>query len=98
MNAQEFVNSDRFKKLVSKRWSFSFIMLILLFIIYFGFVFLVALDKDFMVKLVAPNLTMGIVLVFGVIVGAWLLTIIYVIWANTVYDKEVEELKKILDN
>jgi uncharacterized membrane protein (DUF485 family) len=32
----------------------------------------------------------------GVIFAAWILTYIYVIWANNVYDKEVEDIKKEL--
>jgi uncharacterized membrane protein (DUF485 family) len=96
MNAHEIVNSDRFKTLVRKRWTFSFIMLFVLFIIYFGYLLLISLDKELMIKLVLPNVTLGVALSIGVIIGAWLLTIIYVLWANNSYDKEVEELKKLL--
>jgi uncharacterized membrane protein (DUF485 family) len=30
------------------------------------------------------------------IVGAWLLTVVYVVWANTRYDREVAAIKKDL--
>ncbi|WP_265821729.1 DUF485 domain-containing protein [Geovibrio ferrireducens] len=96
MNAHEIVNSDRFKTLVRKRWTFSYIMLAILFVVYFGYLFLISLDKEQMVTLVAPNITLGIVLFVAVILIAWVLTIIYVLWANSSYDKEVEELKKML--
>lgn len=96
MNAQELVNSDRFKTLVRKKWTFSYIMLALLFISYFGYLFLIALNKELMIKLVAPNITLGIVLFAFQLFFAWALVLIYVFWANTSYDKEVEELKKML--
>ncbi|MCD8491608.1 MAG: DUF485 domain-containing protein [Geovibrio sp.] len=96
MNAHEIVNSDRFKTLVRKRWTFSYIMLAILFVVYFGYLFLISLDKEQMVTLVAPNITLGIALFVAVILIAWVLTIIYVLWANSSYDKEVEELKKML--
>ena len=96
MNAQELVNSDRFKKLVRRKWIFSYIMLALLFISYFGYLFLISLDKELMIKLVAPNITLGIVLFAFQLIFAWVLVLIYVLWANNSYDKEVEELKKML--
>jgi uncharacterized membrane protein (DUF485 family) len=38
----------------------------------------------------------GIILgIFG-IVFAWLLTAIYVVWANNVYDKEVDSIKQTM--
>ena len=96
MNAHEIVNSDRFKKLVRKRWTFSYIMLAVLFVVYFGYLFLISLDKEQMLTLVTPNITLGIALFAAVIIIAWVLTLIYVLWANSSYDKEVEELKKML--
>ncbi len=96
MNAHEIVNSDRFKNLVRKRWTFSYIMLAVLFVVYFGYLFLISLDKEQMLTLVTPNITLGIALFAAVIIIAWVLTLIYVLWANSSYDKEVEELKKML--
>lgn len=93
---QELLNSDRFKNLIKKRWTFSFIMLCILFFIYYGFVFTIALNEEFVSQKVGTYATVGICMSIGVIISAWLLTIIYVIWANKVYDKEVEELKKML--
>lgn len=93
---QDLLNSERFKALIRKRWTFSFIMLVILFVIYYGYVFLIAMDKEFVSQKVGEHATLGIYLSIGVIISAWLLTVIYVIWANKVYDKEVEELKKML--
>jgi uncharacterized membrane protein (DUF485 family) len=93
---EELLNSDRFKNLIRKRWAFSYSMLAVLFVIYFGYVFTIALNKEFVAQKVGQYVNVGIYMGIGVIFAAWILTIIYVIWANKVYDKEVEELKKML--
>ena len=41
--------------------------------------------------------TLGIPLAAGVILGAWVLTAVYVIWANRVYDADVARLRQRLD-
>lgn len=95
-SAMEIVNSDRFKHLVATRWKVSIILTVLLFIIYYGYILLVGYSKGFLAQKVGVYTNYGII--FGVlcIVLSWVLTIIYVIWANNVYDKEVEEIKKQL--
>jgi uncharacterized membrane protein (DUF485 family) len=95
-SAKQIVESQRFKALVRKRWSVSIILTILLFIIYYGYILTVAYGKNFLAEKVGVHTNYGIL--FGVltIVLSWLLTVVYVIWANTSYDKEVEELKKEL--
>jgi uncharacterized membrane protein (DUF485 family) len=94
--AVEIVNSARFKALVAKRWKVSITLTALLFIIYYGYILLVGYNKEFLAQKVGVYTNYGIL--FGVltIVLSWVLTVIYVIWANTSYDKEVEELKKEL--
>jgi uncharacterized membrane protein (DUF485 family) len=54
------------------------------------------LGKDFVSKKVGVYTNVGIILTVVVIIFAWLLTFIYVMWANKVYDPEVEEIKKDL--
>lgn len=95
-SAHEVVNSERFKKLVSKKWAVSFTLTFFLFVIYFGFIFTVAYGKEFLAKKVGVYTNVGIIFGILTIVGAWILTIIYIVWANTSYDNEVEELKKQL--
>jgi len=93
---EELQNSTRFKALVRKKWTVSYSMLAVLFFVYYGYVFTIALNKDFVAQKVGQYATVGILMSVGVIFAAWLLTIIYVVWANNVYDTEVEELKKML--
>jgi uncharacterized membrane protein (DUF485 family) len=91
--AAEVVASPEFKALVKRRWSVSMVLLVLLFTCYYGFILLVAGDKTFVSQKVGENTTLAIPLGVGVIVFAWLLTAIYVAWANRSYDPEVERLK-----
>ena len=91
--AAEVVTSPEFKALVKRRWTVSIVMLVLLFVSYYGFILLVAADKEFVSQKVGEATTLAIPLGVGVIIFAWLLTAIYVAWANKSYDPEVERLK-----
>ncbi len=94
--AHEIVTSDRFKALVRKRWSVSIILTILLFVSYYGIILVIAYGKEFLSQKVGEFTNWGIILgIFG-IVFAWILTAIYVVWANNVYDKEVDSIKQTM--
>ena len=95
-NVQEIIQSDRFKRLVVKRWSVSFLLTFLLFVLYFGYILSVGYAKEWLAQKVFVYTNVGIIFGALVIVGAWILTMVYVIWANTSYDKEVEFFKKEL--
>jgi len=60
--------------------------------VYFGFILLIAFAKPLMGSPVAGTLTLGILLGVLVIVSAWLLTWIYVRWANRHYDTALRGL------
>lgn len=93
------LNSESFKKFVATRWSFSIIMSAVMLTSYFGFILTVALSKEtFAQKVGGGTLTLGILVGFGIILLAWLLTGIYVWWANNYYDKEVEHFKNSIKN
>ncbi|HQR29130.1 MAG TPA: DUF485 domain-containing protein [Anaeromyxobacteraceae bacterium] len=92
-SAADVVASAEFKALVKRRWSVSMVMLALLFVGYYGFILLVAGNKEFVAQKVGEATTLAIPLGVAVIVFAWLLTAIYVAWANRSYDPEVERLR-----
>lgn len=94
--AREIVTSDRFKALMRKRWSVSIILTTLLFIVYYGYILIVAFGKDWLGEKIGVYTNNGIVLGILVIVLSWALTGVYVLWANNVYDKEVDAIKKEL--
>lgn len=76
-----------------RRWRIAIVLTLAVAAIYFGFILLIAYRKEFMGSLIAPGLTVGILLGALVIVSSWLLTWGYVRWANTVYDARLEELR-----
>ena len=62
-------------------------------VIYFGFILLIAYNKPLLGTLIAPGLSLGILLGALVILAAWLLTYVYIRWANTYYDKKLSQLQ-----
>lgn len=91
--AHEIVTSERFKALVRKKWNVSIILTVLLFASYYGYILIIGYGKEFLSQKVGEFTNWGILLGVGCIIFAWLLTCVYIVWANNVYDKEVEELK-----
>ena len=61
---------------------------------YFGFILLVAFDKPLLGTLVARGLSLGMLLGALVIVVAWVLTWVYVRWANEHYDASLRRLRR----
>jgi uncharacterized membrane protein (DUF485 family) len=61
-------------------------------VLYFGFIALLAYGRPILARQVTPGLTVGILLGALVIVVSWMLTWVYVRWANTVYDPQVRAL------
>ena len=86
--------SSELHALSAKRTRIATTLTLLMVIIYFGFIALVAFGKGFLASLLAPGLSWGILLGALVIVGAWLLTFVYVRWANTVYDEAISRMRR----
>ena len=61
-------------------------------VLYFGFILLVAFGRHILARRLIPGLTVGILLGALVIVASWVLTWVYVRWANTHYDPKVRSL------
>jgi uncharacterized membrane protein (DUF485 family) len=92
-SASEILESADFKALVKKRWSVSMVLLTALFTSYYGFILLVGTNRALVSMKIGEVTTLAIPLGIAVIAFAWLLTAIYVAWANKSYDPEVERLK-----
>jgi uncharacterized membrane protein (DUF485 family) len=97
-NVSDLLESSEFKSLVVKRGTVSIVLLLLLFVSYYGFVLLIGFNKSFLAQKLSETgaTTLGIPLGVAVILAAWLLTVIYVVWANTIYDPEVRRLRALL--
>lgn len=85
--------SSELHALSAQRSRVAMILTVLMLIIYFGFIALVAFGKGFLGGLITDGLSIGILLGALVIVGAWILTYVYVRWANNVYDPAIEKLR-----
>ncbi len=84
------------KRLSRKRWRQALALTAAMLIIYFGFILLTALAKPVMGMQLGTGLSVGILLGAIVIVSAFLLTGIYVRWANTHYDPELRAVRERL--
>jgi uncharacterized membrane protein (DUF485 family) len=84
--------SSRLRELDRARWRMALGLTGAMVLLYFGFIALVAFGRPLLAIQLAPGLSLGIVLGAFVIVASWVLTWIYVRWANHVYDPEVRAL------
>jgi uncharacterized membrane protein (DUF485 family) len=93
---RELLASKDFRQLLTRRWRMSLSLTGLLFLLYYGYIILIAVNKPFVSQRIGEATTIGIPLGAAVIVGAWALTAIYVVWANRYYDGEVARLRERL--
>jgi uncharacterized membrane protein (DUF485 family) len=77
----------------AQRWRVAALLTTGMVLVYFGFIALVAFKPQFLATLVSDGLSIGIVLGACVIVSAWVLTWLYISWANRVYDPALAALK-----
>ena len=89
----DLLASKEFKALVVKRWTVSLVLLAILFVSYYGFILVIAGAPEFVNQKVGEVTTLAIPMGIAAIVIAWVLTALYVAWANKTYDPEVERLK-----
>ena len=91
---RDVLDSMEFRGLVWRRWRVSLLLTLVLFVLYYGYILLIAANRQLVSRAVQGSTTIGIVLAAGVIVGAWVLTAAYVIWANRHYDPAVTRLRE----
>jgi uncharacterized membrane protein (DUF485 family) len=90
--AHALTHDPEFQALVKRKNAISNALTILMLGIYFGFVVLLAWSPESLAGNVG-RATLGIPLGIGVIIFAWILTGLYVRWANTKYDSMIAHLK-----
>ena len=85
---------DDLAKLVARRWRGGLVLTAIMVVAYYGFILLVAFDKETAGTLIADDrVSIGIVLGAALIVLAPILIAIYVRWANRHYDPAVHALR-----
>jgi uncharacterized membrane protein (DUF485 family) len=94
-SAHELLEDPDFKSLSAQKNVVSIILTILELVLYFGFIALIAFNKPYLAKKLSEGsaTTIGIPIAVGTILGSWVLTGIYIQWANSKYDKLVEKVK-----
>ena len=88
------LDSPEFRRLVRRRWLVSLVLTALLFLLYYGYILLIAVNKPFLARRIGAVTTLGIPMGMAVIVGSWVLTAAYIVWANRKYDPEVDQLRR----
>lgn len=93
--AQDILEDPDFASLVSKKNTFSIILTVVELVLYFGFVGLIAYNKPFLSQKLSEGgaTTIGIPIAVLTIFFSWVLTAIYIFWANASYDGDVKKLK-----
>lgn len=87
---------DRTRHLSSARFRVSAVLSILMFAVYYGFILMLAFNKDFFAQPYGENLTIALPIGLGIIFCAWILTGVYTLIANTYFDNLVTDIKKSL--
>ena len=83
---------DGLRELARARGRIALTLTVTMIVIYFGFIMLIAFDKPLLGQTITTGLSLGILLGALVIVAAWVLTFIYVRWANRHYDTALTSL------
>ena len=85
--------SAQLRALDAARWRIAVSLTLAMMVIYIGFILLIAYAKPLLAMPLAEGLSLGILLGALVIIVAWIVTGIYVVWANSRYDTKLEELR-----
>lgn len=83
------------RALAARRWKVALSLTAVMVVLYFGFIALIAFRKALLGRVLIPGLSLGILLGALVIVCSWLLTWVYVLWANSRYDAELHRLSQL---
>ena len=86
--AHRIASHPKYQELKAKRSSFGWWLTALMMIVYYGFILLVAFNKEFLSQRLGMPIGLGVILFTIVITG------IYVRRANSEFDDLTEEIKK----
>ena len=82
-------------RVAAQRWRLALLLTTAMTVVYIGFILLVAFNKPLLGTLLAPGLSVGILLGVLVIVTAWVLILIYVKWTNDHYDHTIAAVRAL---
>jgi uncharacterized membrane protein (DUF485 family) len=87
-------SASRLRALTHARRRVSTTLTVVMIAQYFGFIGLIAFDKQLLARKLTDGLSLGILLGALVIVVSWLLTWFYVRWANANYDTVLRDIDR----
>lgn len=87
-------SASRLRELTRARRRVAIILTILMILLYFGFIGLIAFERQLLARKLTDGLSLGILLGALVIVISWLLTWFYVRWANANYDTVLADIDR----
>lgn len=93
-STQEILQDEDFRSLSSQKNTISLILTILELVLYFGFIALIAFNKPFLSQKLSGAITIGIPIAVGTIILSWILTGVYISWANSKYDVLVRKVRE----
>ena len=91
----KILRNPKYQELQTTRNRLAIILTILMLVVYYGYIALIAFDKEFLAQPIGAGVTtLGIPIGFGVIVFTVLITGIYVRRANGEFDALTKEILK----
>jgi len=90
----QLLEDPEFKDLVARKNRISIILTVCTLVVYYGFIALIAFNRDAFGNRFFGKITLGIPIGVGVILFSWVFTGIYVRWANSKYDAMVENIQR----
>jgi uncharacterized membrane protein (DUF485 family) len=88
-------SNPNYQKLVASRSSFGWTLTWLMMVVYYGFILLIAFDKELLATRISNGvMTLGMPIGLFVIVFTVIITGIYVRRANDAYDKLTDQIRK----
>jgi uncharacterized membrane protein (DUF485 family) len=87
-------SAGQLRALARARGRISITLTIVMIMIYFGFILLIAFNKEVLARKIVPGMSVGILVGALVIVSSWLLTWFYVRWANAHYDTALRSITR----
>lgn len=85
--------NPKYQQLKSQRNSFGWLLTVLMMVVYYGYIALIAFNKEFLAKPLGEGVTtIGVPIGMGVIIFTIVITGIYVRRANSEYDRLTKEI------
>ncbi|MEQ1607478.1 MAG: DUF485 domain-containing protein [Hyphomonadaceae bacterium] len=95
VDAETIAANPTYQLLKSKRSGFGWILAIIMLVVYYGYVSLIAFEKELLaIPIGSGVITWGVPVGFGVIIFTIVITIVYVMRANKEFDDLTEKVKQ----